>query len=286
MINKTDIITAMKVQPTIDPAIEISTRVNFIKRQLVNAGLRHLILGISGGIDSTTCARLGQLAVDELNQESGQHEYQFIAVRLPYETQKDEADAQLALDFIQPSQRLAVNIKSGADGIHGEGEGNIEQRDQHTAQRRTDRAGNVERDRIERDCLRDFLGRNLLAHRSLPGGRIERRARAHRQSEGQQQERGYPPGIGQRRECSRDGQHAHLRGQHDAAAVVVVGDGACEHAEEHDRHRGGGLHQRNELVRGRKLGHQPGRADRLQRRAEVGKQVGDPDRAEDRIAKG
>lgn len=120
MMNKTDIITAMKVQPTIDPAAEISTRVNFIKRQLVNAGLRHLILGISGGIDSTTCARLAQLAVDELNQESGQHDYQFIAVRLPYETQKDEADAQLALDFIQPSQRLAVNIKSGADGIHGE----------------------------------------------------------------------------------------------------------------------------------------------------------------------
>ena len=120
MMNKTDIITAMKVQPTIDPAAEISTRVNFITRQLVNAGLRHLILGISGGIDSTTCARLAQLAVDELNQESGQHDYQFIAVRLPYETQKDEADAQLALDFIQPSQRLAVNIKSGADGIHGE----------------------------------------------------------------------------------------------------------------------------------------------------------------------
>ena len=39
---------------------------------------------------------------------------------MPYETQKDEADAQLALDFIHPSQRLAVNIKSGADGIHGE----------------------------------------------------------------------------------------------------------------------------------------------------------------------
>ena len=54
-----------------------------------------------------------------MNQESGQHDYQFIAVRLPYETQ-NEADAQLALDFIQPSQRLAVNIKSGADGIHGE----------------------------------------------------------------------------------------------------------------------------------------------------------------------
>jgi NAD+ synthase len=120
MMNKSDIIAAMKVQSTIDPAAEITTRVNFIKRQLVSAGLHHLVLGISGGIDSTTCARLAQLAVDALNKEAGQGDYQFIAVRLPYQTQKDEADAQLALDFIQPSQRLAVNIKPGADGIHDE----------------------------------------------------------------------------------------------------------------------------------------------------------------------
>ena len=44
----------------------------------------------------------------------------FWALRLPYATQKDEADAQLALDFIQPSQSIAINIQSGVDAIHQE----------------------------------------------------------------------------------------------------------------------------------------------------------------------
>lgn len=120
MMTKTEIISAMKVLPTIDPAKEITNRVNFIKRQLTRTGLNNLVLGISGGIDSTTCARLAQLAVNALNEENGKQSFQFIAVRLPFDTQKDEADAQLALNFIEPSQRLVVNIKPGANGIHEE----------------------------------------------------------------------------------------------------------------------------------------------------------------------
>jgi NAD+ synthase len=45
-------------------------------------------------------------------------DYQFIALRLPYGVQQDEADAQIALSFIQPSHSLAVNIKPGTDGIN------------------------------------------------------------------------------------------------------------------------------------------------------------------------
>ena len=41
--------------------------------------------------------------------------YQFIAVRLPYGVQADEADAQKALAFIQPDVSLVVNIKESAD---------------------------------------------------------------------------------------------------------------------------------------------------------------------------
>lgn len=58
-----------------------------------------LVLGISGGVDSTTCGRLAQLAVNQLNAESGTNAYQFIAVRLPYGEQKDEDEAQLALFY-------------------------------------------------------------------------------------------------------------------------------------------------------------------------------------------
>ncbi|ANU38792.1 ammonia-dependent NAD(+) synthetase [Vibrio scophthalmi] len=107
----------MRVLPSIDPHFEITRRVDFIKRKLTDSGCKALVLGISGGVDSTTCGRLAQIAVDELNDQSGGG-YQFVAVRLPYGEQKDEDEAQLALQFIQPSHSVSVNIKEGADGLH------------------------------------------------------------------------------------------------------------------------------------------------------------------------
>ncbi len=107
----------MRVLPSIDPHFEITRRVDFIKRKLAESGCKALVLGISGGVDSTTCGRLAQLAVDQLNQETG-GDYQFIAVRLPYGEQKDEDEAQLALQFIQPTHSVSVNIKQGVDGLH------------------------------------------------------------------------------------------------------------------------------------------------------------------------
>ncbi|QSA20838.1 NAD(+) synthase, partial [Vibrio furnissii] len=44
----------MRVLPSIDPAFEIERRVGFIKRKLTESGCKALVLGISGGIDSTT----------------------------------------------------------------------------------------------------------------------------------------------------------------------------------------------------------------------------------------
>jgi NAD+ synthase len=113
---KDSIIEEMKVKPSIDPAYEVERRVAFIKQQLLSSGLQSLVLGISGGIDSCTLGRLAQIAVNELNQ--GKEHYQFIAVRLPYSEQADEADAQLSIDFIQPSMQLTANVKPGADAIH------------------------------------------------------------------------------------------------------------------------------------------------------------------------
>ncbi|KGY10146.1 MULTISPECIES: ammonia-dependent NAD(+) synthetase [Vibrio] len=107
----------MRVLPSIDPQFEITRRVDFIKRKLQEAGCKSLVLGISGGVDSTTCGRLAQLAVNQLNEETDGG-YQFIAVRLPYGEQKDEDEAQLALGFIQPTHSVSVNIKQGVDGIH------------------------------------------------------------------------------------------------------------------------------------------------------------------------
>ncbi|QEO47015.1 ammonia-dependent NAD(+) synthetase [Vibrio tarriae] len=108
----------MRVLPSIDPQFEIERRVAFIKRKLTEARCKSLVLGISGGVDSTTCGRLAQLAVEELNQQHNTSDYQFIAVRLPYGEQKDEDEAQLALSFIRPTHSVSVNIKAGVDGLH------------------------------------------------------------------------------------------------------------------------------------------------------------------------
>ncbi|WP_286266495.1 ammonia-dependent NAD(+) synthetase [Thalassotalea atypica] len=110
----------MKVLAQIDVKFEIERRVNFIKRTLVSSGLNHLILGISGGVDSSTCGRLAQLAIDELNNETKNATYKFIAMRLPYGVQADEDDAQAALTFIKPNAVITTNIKACADGIHQE----------------------------------------------------------------------------------------------------------------------------------------------------------------------
>lgn len=113
-----DIVKEMRVLPEINVADEINRRVAFIKSQLIQSNTSSLVLGISGGVDSTTLGRLSQLAVDDLNKTSESTRYQFIAVRLPYGEQRDEADAQLALDFIQPSKCLTINIKAAADALN------------------------------------------------------------------------------------------------------------------------------------------------------------------------
>jgi NAD+ synthase len=110
------VIEQMRVLPKIDVNYEVDRRVDFIKSQLINSGMTTLVLGISGGIDSCALGKLAQIAVNQLNQEYARN-YQFIAVRLPYNVQADEVDAQASIDFIQPSQNLAVNIQPGADAI-------------------------------------------------------------------------------------------------------------------------------------------------------------------------
>ncbi|MET1052249.1 MAG: ammonia-dependent NAD(+) synthetase [Mycetocola sp.] len=112
------IISELNVQPTIDPATEISRRVGFLVDYLRTTGTKALVLGISGGQDSTLAGRLCQLAVEQLTADGT--DATFIAVRLPYQVQRDEADAQLALDFIQPSRSFTFNIHEAVDAIEDE----------------------------------------------------------------------------------------------------------------------------------------------------------------------
>lgn len=112
-----DIIAFEGVKPVIDAKEEIRTSIDFLKAYMLkHPFLKTYVLGISGGQDSTLAGRLAQLAMEELRSETGNVDYQFIAVRLPYGVQADEADAQLALDFIQADVELTVNIKAAVDG--------------------------------------------------------------------------------------------------------------------------------------------------------------------------
>lgn len=115
---KGQILREMHVLKAIEPDFEVQRRVAFIKSKLKEAHCHSLVLGISGGVDSSLTGRLCQLAVDSLNQELADKRYQFIAVRLPYQVQKDEDEAQLACQFIQPSKQVTVNIAEGVIGVH------------------------------------------------------------------------------------------------------------------------------------------------------------------------
>jgi NAD+ synthase len=106
----------MKVRPEIDVQREIRRRIDFLKSRLAGSGCQALVLGISGGVDSTVAGRLSRMAADELTGETGE-EHRFIAMRLPYRTQADEEDARRALRFIGPSMTLTVSITEGTDSV-------------------------------------------------------------------------------------------------------------------------------------------------------------------------
>ncbi|CAM3830121.1 ammonia-dependent NAD(+) synthetase [Micrococcus flavus] len=140
------IIAEMGVRPRIDPAAEVEARVQFLVDYLEATGTSGFVLGISGGVDSTTAGRLAQLAVERRRAQlgvtdavalggpvagavpgeagSGAHapapsreNPRFTAVRLPYRVQQDEADAQAAMDFIDADEERTLNIAGGVDGL-------------------------------------------------------------------------------------------------------------------------------------------------------------------------
>lgn len=116
---QTAIAAALGVRTEIDAAAEIERRVTFLVDYAESVpGARGFVLGISGGQDSSLAGRLAQLAVERM-RGSGR-EAEFIAVRLPYGTQHDEADAQVALAFIAPDRAVTVNVAGGVDALAAE----------------------------------------------------------------------------------------------------------------------------------------------------------------------
>ncbi|MCQ0021564.1 ammonia-dependent NAD(+) synthetase [Streptomyces somaliensis DSM 40738] len=108
-----EIARELRVTEAFDVELEIERRVAFLAERLISTGLRSLVLGISGGVDSTTAGRLCQLAVERAR--SAGHEARFHAMRLPYGVQADEHDARLALAFVRADHVLTVDVKPASD---------------------------------------------------------------------------------------------------------------------------------------------------------------------------
>jgi NAD+ synthase len=112
------IIAELNVTSVIDPAAEVRSRIDFLKGYVRATGAAGLVLGISGGQDSSLAGRLCRIAVAELVDEG--HPSRFVAVRLPYGVQRDASDAELALGFIDPQESMEFNIERGVDGLAAE----------------------------------------------------------------------------------------------------------------------------------------------------------------------
>lgn len=116
------IMEKLHIQPVINAQEELQKRINFLKKYLLQARSKGFVLGISGGQDSTLAGRLAQLAAEELRSEG--HDAMFFAVRLPYGTQRDEDDAQKALEFIRADREVNFNIAQAVDAVKEEYDNN------------------------------------------------------------------------------------------------------------------------------------------------------------------
>ncbi|MCU0691866.1 MAG: NAD(+) synthase, partial [Polyangiaceae bacterium] len=104
----------LHVSAEIDPAKTAQLIVDFLQQYLDYAGAAGYVLGVSGGQDSTLCARLAQMAVEAYTRHTGKSTALW-AMRLPCGVQSDEADALLALDFIRPTRVVVWNIQEAVE---------------------------------------------------------------------------------------------------------------------------------------------------------------------------
>lgn len=109
------IINELQVQPAIDVQYEVQRRTRYLVDYVKRSGMKAMVLGISGGVDSLVVGALAQRAAEQLRAES--YEARFIAMRLPYGEQADAADADAVLRYIAPDEQLTVDIQPATDAL-------------------------------------------------------------------------------------------------------------------------------------------------------------------------
>lgn len=112
-----EILQALQVQQAFDAETERERRIEFLARYLVANGRLAYVLGISGGVDSLVAGALAQRAAARLRAQG--ERATFVALRLPYGTQRDEAQAQRCIEFIAPDVVHTLDIRAGVDAMQG-----------------------------------------------------------------------------------------------------------------------------------------------------------------------
>lgn len=116
--------------PEVEPEREARRRVRFLADYLRASGERRLILAVSGGVDSALAGRLCALAIAELRAAGADlaasagggdgdapEDCSFLALRLPYGTQRDAADAERVLDWVRPTEVATVDIAAAVRAL-------------------------------------------------------------------------------------------------------------------------------------------------------------------------
>jgi NAD+ synthase len=111
VVDQDSIRAALGVVGEVDVGAETERRIGFLADYLEQAGASGYVLGISGGVDSTVAGRLASLACARTGRS-------FTAVRLPYGVQGDEVAAAAAVEFVEPTSTLSVDIKPAVDALH------------------------------------------------------------------------------------------------------------------------------------------------------------------------
>jgi NAD+ synthase len=110
-----DILQELQVQREFDAEAERERRIEFLARYLATSDRLAYVLGISGGVDSLVAGALAQRAVARRRAEGARAT--FVAMRLPYGTQRDEQAAQRAIDFIAPDVVHTLDIRASVDAM-------------------------------------------------------------------------------------------------------------------------------------------------------------------------
>ena len=153
----------------------------------------------------------------------------------------------------------------------------------HAAERRTERARDVDADAIRRDRGGEIVLGDESRHDSLPGRRGQRAGGTDQKREGQQ--------IDRRRQTKAD--HRGIDRRHDRverfdhdqifALIEDVGERAGRNREHTNRQRARRLHQRHDQRIGIEAGHQPARRGAVHPAADIGDQCRGPDHRERRM---